>query len=172
MRHMTRAVFAFIVVACVTLDAYAILHLQEALGLEPCPMCILSRYSFIAVALVSLVAAIHGPRGTALQVYGALVAFFALVGIGISARHSWLQHHPPKIETCGADLDFMLSNMPFSRAFPKIFGGTGSCTVVEWSFLGLSIPEWAGVWFAIFLAIGLWALVRGRKEKGPGWRAA
>jgi disulfide bond formation protein DsbB len=98
MRHMNRAVFAFIVVACVTLDAYAIVHLQEALGLEPCPMCILSRYAFIAIAVVSLVAAIHGPRGTALRVYGGLVALFAAIGIGISARHSWLQHNPPKID--------------------------------------------------------------------------
>jgi disulfide bond formation protein DsbB len=27
---------------------------------------------------------------------------------------------------------------------------------VDWTLLGLSIPEWAGVWYAIFLAAALW----------------
>jgi len=167
MRHLNRAVFAAIAVICIVLDAFAILYLQQDLGLEPCPMCILSRYTFFTIAGIALIAAIHG-RGY--RAYGALMALFGAIGVGISARHSWLQHHPPKIESCGADLDFMLSNMPLSKAFPKIFAGTGSCSVVEWSFLGLSIPEWAGVWFAIFLATGLWMALR--KDKGPGRRAA
>jgi disulfide bond formation protein DsbB len=154
MRHLPRAVFAFIAVACIAMDAYAILYLQEELGLEPCPMCILSRYTFFTIAGLSILAAIHG---RAYKVYGTLVAVFAAIGIGISARHSWLQHNPPKIETCGADLGFMIQNMPLSKSFPKIFAGTGSCTAVDWKFLGLSIPEWAGVWFLVFGALALWA---------------
>ena len=164
MRTLTRAVFGLIAVACLALDAYAILYMQEELGLEPCPMCVLSRYTFIAIGVVSLAAAIHGPRGAALKAYAIVVAVLGAVGIGISARHSFLQHFPPKIETCGADLGFMIQNMPFSKAFPKIFAGTGSCTAVDWTFLGLSIPEWAGVWFALMAAAVLWlAFVRARR---------
>ena len=164
MRTLTRAVFGLIAVACLALDAYAILYMQEELGLEPCPMCVLSRYTFIAIGVVSLAAAIHGPRGAALKAYAIVVAVLGAVGIGISARHSYLQHFPPKIETCGADLGFMIQNMPFSKAFPKIFAGTGSCTAVDWTFLGLSIPEWAGVWFALMAAAVLWlAFVRARR---------
>ena len=37
----------------------------------------------------------------------------------------------------------------------KIFAGTGSCSKVDWKFLGVSIPEWAGVWFAAVLVVGL-----------------
>jgi disulfide bond formation protein DsbB len=171
MRPLTRAVFAFIFLACVALDAFAILYMQEELGLEPCPMCILSRYTFIAIGLASLAAAIHGPRRGWLKGYALAVALLAAIGVGISVRHSYLQHFPPKIETCGADLDFMLSNLPLSQAFPKIFAGTGSCTAVAWKFLGLSIPEWAGVWFLGFAALVLWLAFVRAKRVAPGWDA-
>ena len=161
---MTRAIFAAIFIACTAMVLTAIFYFQEELGLEPCPMCILSRYTFIAIAAVSLVAAIHGPQGAALKVYAAIVALLGLTGIGISLRHSYLQHFPPKMESCGADLDFILNTLPLSAAFPRIFGGTGSCSKVDWRFLGLSIPEWAGVWFLAFAIAVLWVAFRRSKD--------
>ena len=159
-----RTVFAVIFATCTIFVLTAIFYFQQELGLEPCPMCILSRITFIAIAAVSLVAAIHGPRGIALKVYAGLVMVLGAIGIGISARHSYLQHFPPKIESCGADLEFLINTMPLSQAFPRIFQGTGSCSKVDWSFLGLSIPEWAGVWFLVFLAVTFWlAFIRPRR---------
>ena len=156
-----RLVFAALFAICVTFVLTAIFYFQQHLGLEPCPMCILSRYTFIAIALVALVAAIHGPRGgVALKVYAGLAAVLALVGVGISVRHSYLQRNPPKIESCGADLEFMLNTMPWSQAFPRIFSGTGSCSKVDWSLMGLSIPEWAGIWYAVFAGVLLWTAFR------------
>ncbi|HLX24554.1 MAG TPA: disulfide bond formation protein B [Usitatibacter sp.] len=155
MKITPRIVFAAIFVACAGLIAFA-LYLQEQLGLEPCPMCILQRYAFITLGIVALVAAIHGPKGLMLKVYGGLVALIAIAGGGVAIRHSWVQHFPPKTESCGADLDFLVSSFPLSKALPKIFQGTGSCSAVDWTMLGLSIPEWALVWFAAFAAASLW----------------
>lgn len=160
MRPTPRIVFTAIFVIAAGLIATAILYFQQRLGLEPCPMCILSRYAFIALGLVALVAALHGPRGMALKVYGVLVALFAAAGIGISARHSYLQHFPPATESCGTDLEFLLETLPLTQAFPRIFAGTGSCSAVDWRLLGLSIPEWALVWFALFGAAALWISFR------------
>jgi disulfide bond formation protein DsbB len=164
MRLPTRGAFVFIAATCAALVAYAYFHLQEELGLEPCPMCVLSRYAFIAIGVVSLVAAIHGPRGAWLKGYAVVVTLLAAIGIGISTRHSYLQHFPPKIETCGTDLDFLVTNLPLVQAFPKIFAGTGSCTRVDWTFLGLSIPEWGLLWFLAFAVLVLWLAFR--KETG------
>ena len=50
----------------------------------------------------------------------------------------------------------MVGGLPLSQALPKIFAGTGSCSKVAWTFLGLTIPEWALVWFAIFGAVAIW----------------
>jgi disulfide bond formation protein DsbB len=157
MRITPRIVFGFIFVACAGLLGLAI-YLQESLGLEPCPMCILQRTAFIAVGIVALVAAIHGPRrGMLLKIYGALAALFAIAGAGVAARHSWLQHFPPKFESCGTDLDFLMSTFPLAQALPKIFAGTGSCSKVDWTLLGLSIPEWAFAWYVILAALAIWA---------------
>lgn len=164
MRLKVRIVFAAIAAVCASLLAYGIYYLQEELGLEPCPMCILSRYTFIAIAIVSLAGLIQGPRGAWLKGYAWVVALLSAIGVGISVRHSYLQHFPPKIETCGADIGFMVKNLPLSQAFPKIFAGTGSCTAVDWRFLGLSIPEWAGVWFLVFAVAALWTAYRHRGQ--------
>jgi disulfide bond formation protein DsbB len=155
MRPTPRIVFAAIFLACAALIAYA-LFLQESEALEPCPMCILQRYAVIALGIVALAAAIHGPRGAALKAYGALIALIAIAGGGVSIRHSYLQHFPPKMESCGTDLDFLINTFPLSQALPKIFAGSGSCSKVDWTFLGLSIPEWTLVWFLIFAATAVW----------------
>ena len=166
MKPRPRFVFGAIFLACTAMVLTAIFYFQEELGLEPCPMCILSRYTFIAIAAVSLAAAIHGPRGLALRIYAAIVAILGATGLGISLRHSYLQHFPPKVETCGADLSFLLNANPLGQALPKIFAGTGSCSKVDWQFLGLSIPEWAGVWYVVFAIAALWAGFRKPKNQG------
>jgi len=145
MRPSPRVVFAAIAVASAALVAYAIYYMQEQLGLDPCPM-----------------------RGRGLKVYASLITLLALCGIGVSIRHSYLQHFPPKMETCGTDLEFLLNALPLSQALPKIFAGTGSCSRVDWKFLGLSIPEWSGVWFAVFAALALWVAWRRGNEKRRG----
>lgn len=159
-RAFTRLAFAAVFASCAALVLTAIFYFQQELGLEPCPMCILSRYTFIAIGLVSLVAAIHGPRGLALRAYGSVVALLGAIGIGISARHSYLQHFPPKVESCGADLEFIMNTLPLAQALPKLFAGTGSCSKVDWRFLGLSIPEWAGLWFLGLAVAILWLSFR------------
>ncbi len=155
MRFTPRIVFAAIFAVCAGLLAFGY-YLQEYKGLDPCPMCILQRYAFFAIAFVALAAAVHGPRQIAVKVYGALVALLAVAGGGVAIRHSWLQHFPPARETCGTDLEFLLNTFPLSQAFPKIFAGTGSCSKVDWRLLGLSIPEWALVWYVILAAVALW----------------
>jgi disulfide bond formation protein DsbB len=157
MRLSNRAVFAFIFLACAALLADAIFYMQEQLGLEPCPMCILQRYAFIAVGIVALVGAMHG---RAVRFYASLVLLFSILGAGVAMRHSYVQHFPPKGQSCGTDLMFMLDAFPLTQALPKIFAGTGDCSAVAWTFLGLSIPEWALAWFVLFGALALWMCLR------------
>ncbi len=159
-----RVVFAGVFLACVLLLAFA-LYLQHVLSLEPCPMCILQRFAFIAIAAVALVAAIHGPRASGVVVYSTLVVLLAMAGGGVAIRHAWLQRFPTPSSSCGADLDYLLDTFPLSKALPAIFAGTGACDKVEWRLLGLSIPEWTLVWFVILAAVGIWAALRVRGPK-------
>ena len=157
-----RLVFAAIFLLCLSFILAAIFYFQGYLGLAPCPMCILSRVCYMAIGAVALVAAIHGPRGKAPKAYGVIVGLLALVGLGISLRHSWLQHFPPPVESCGADLDFILNTNSLAQALPKIFAAPGSCSEVQWSLLGLSIPEWAGIWYVLIGVAAVWYAFRRR----------
>ena len=159
MRLPSRLFFATVFVACAALLGIA-LYLQEEVGLEPCPMCILQRYAFTAIGLVALVGAIHGPRGTALKVYAALLVLLAIAGGGVATRQSYIQHYPPVTSSCGTDLEFLVNAFPISQALPKIFAGTGDCAAVHWRLLGLSIAEWALVWFVLFVVASVWFALR------------
>src|SRR5258708_20188406 len=94
MRFTPRIVFAAIFAVCAGLLAFGY-YLQEYKGLDPCPMCILQRYAFFAIAFVALAAAVHGPRQIAVKGYGALLALLAVAGGGWAVRHSRLHPFPP-----------------------------------------------------------------------------
>jgi disulfide bond formation protein DsbB len=154
-----RPLFAFIFLACLALLGFG-LYLQHIENLEPCPLCILQRYAFLAVGFIALLAALHNPARTGKRVYGALLALFAITGAAIAGRQSWLQHYPPVIADCGPDLEYMIESFPLSKALPMIFKGSGDCAEVVWRFLGLSIPEWALVFFILFGLIAVYLVSR------------
>jgi disulfide bond formation protein DsbB len=137
----------------------ASLYLQHVVGLEPCPLCILQRYAFVAVALFALIAALVPNLPSRIAHAAALL--FALVGGGTAAWHVWLQVNPPKFASCGPGLETLLTELPLARALPRIFHGSGDCTEVQWTFLGLSIAGWSLVWFTI-LFVALVAASRNR----------
>jgi len=157
-----RTLLGAVFVACLAIFGFA-LYLQHIEVIEPCPMCILQRYSFAVIALITLIGAIHNPGVIGARIYGVLVLLGALTGASISSRHSWLQHFPSPSYSCGADLEYLLDTFPLAKALPAIFSGTGECSEVKWRMLGLSIPEWALIWFVIFAVTALVVIVKSRR---------
>ncbi len=150
--------YTLVAVISAALMAYGLV-LQFFGGLEPCPLCILQRYAFVAVALLAGVAAtIESPRLG--RLFAALALLSTVAGAGMATWHIKLQLFPPEVGSCGPGLAYMLMELPLARALPRIFQGGGDCTAVDWSFLGLSIPAWALVWFVLLAA----ALVMGIRK--------
>ena len=145
-----RLIYFAIFFACAGLMGFG-LYLQQWEHLEPCPLCIFQRYAFVVTGLIGLVAAIHAPRKIGAWIYGTLRVLSAGTGAVVAARQTWLQHNPPKVLDCGPDLAYMLDSLPLAQVLPKVFKGEGDCAKVVWKFLGLSIPEWALVWFVLFI---------------------
>ena len=145
----TRQWLALIAAGCVAMLAFGILYLQEVVGLEPCPMCIVQRYALILVALVASVSAFL-PRG--FWQTGGLVKMGVIAGFGafVAARQSLLQWNPPEIMSCGRDFYGMIEAFPLKRAIPMIFKGSGDCSAIDWTFLGLTIANWS---FLVFSGI-------------------
>lgn len=143
-------------VVCAALLGYG-LYLQHVEGLEPCPLCVFQRIAFIALGLVFLVAAIHGPGRTAALAYGATGFVAAVAGAAVAGRHVWLQNLPAdKVPACGPGLQYMLDQFPLTRMIEKVLSGSGECASVDWSFLGLTIPGWALLWFVLLGVYLLW----------------
>ncbi|MGH8804328.1 MAG: disulfide bond formation protein B [Polaromonas sp.] len=148
-----RRVLALVSVGCVALLAFG-LYLQHVVGLEPCPMCIVQRYALVLVAIVSGITAIT--RNKPLLITGSgLLVLLSGFGAFVAARQSFLQWYPPEIVSCGRDFYGMIETFPLKRAIPMIFKGSGDCTKIDWTFLGLSIANWS---FLCFVAISLVAL--------------
>jgi disulfide bond formation protein DsbB len=159
-----RLIYLAVFLACAGLMAFG-LYLQHAEGLEPCPLCILQRYAFVAAGVIALVAAIHNPGPIGRWINSALLVLSAGAGAVVAGRQTWLQHNPPKVLDCGPDLAYMLDSFPLAQVLPKIFKGEGDCAKVVWKFLGMSIPEWALVWFAAIIVAAVLAVMLGRRPK-------
>lgn len=153
---------SLIALGCAGLLAFGILYLQNVVGLEPCPMCIVQRYALILVIIVAVIAAVmSGDRGQAIAivVMGALAAGGAFV----AARQSFLQWYPPEVMSCGRDLYGMIESFPLKRVIPMIFKGSGDCSAVDWSFLGLTIANWSFLCFSGIAALATLLVLRRRQ---------
>jgi len=158
-----RRVLALIAAVCVALLAFG-LYLQQVVGLEPCPMCIVQRYAMVLVGLSAGLAALLRPRAAHLT-GSALVVLFAGFGAFVAARQSFLQWFPPEVSSCGRDFYGMIENFPLRRAIPMIFRGSGDCTAVDWTFLGGSIANWSFVWFTVFMVAGALLFARQWRQR-------
>lgn len=153
LRWTFRTAFSIAAVICAAFIAFA-LYAQYQMHLDPCPLCIFQRMVVIALFIVFVIAAIHAPRGNGRRVYGVIATLVAAVGMGISGRHVWLQHLPAdQVPACGPGLDYMFDSFPLAKTLKMVFTGSGECAKVDWTFIGLSMPEWTLIWFVIF-AIG------------------
>ena len=150
--------------AVVGLMGYA-LFAEHVLGLEACPLCIFQRMAFIGLGVVFLVAGLHSPAGGLARVYGIVGVAVAGVGAAIAGRHVYIQNLPAdQVPACGPGLDYIMDAFPLLEALELVFTGSGECAVVNWSFLGLSMPAWTFIWY--LLLAGLAAFANWRRLAG------
>ncbi len=155
----TRFGFLLGFLGCAALLAVAA-WFQFVENLQPCPLCISQRVLVLVVGILYLAAWLHNrhPRR-----YGTLVGLTAMGGTSISARHVWLQHLPEdQVPACGPGLGYVFRHFPLTETLRLLVSGTGECSEVLWTFLGLTIPAWTLVAFLLLAAWGIWL----------GWRRA
>lgn len=158
-----RRVLAAIALICLAMLVFAIVYLQNVVGLEPCPMCVVQRYALIIVGVLCALAAL-ARRPWAWRLWGFLAVAVAALGAFTAAKQSWLQWNPPAFSTCGRDIYGMIESFPLQRAIPMIFRGSGDCSAVDWTFLGGTIANWSFVWFVIFALAIVMTLLRGGRR--------
>ncbi|AXY58195.1 disulfide bond formation protein B [Acinetobacter chinensis] len=161
MQKSYRLVSGLLVLASIVGMAFA-LYLEHGQGLSPCPLCVFQRVGLIGLGLISLIAFIHNPKTGAFR---RIYAFLGLASIGwaagVAARHVWLQNLPPdQVPSCGPGLDYWMDTLPLKSVFEQVLTGSGECALVDWTFLGQSLPVWSLVFFSVLVLISLWQLFR------------
>jgi disulfide bond formation protein DsbB len=139
----------------------AALYLQHFQDLEPCPLCIFQRIAVIAFGAICLLAFLHNCQHIGRRIYAGLAALASSAGVVVAGRHVWLQHLPAdQVPSCGPGLDYWLEALPVQQVINNVFKGAGECAVVDWSLLGVSLPEWTLLMFIGMTAIAVGQVVR------------
>lgn len=133
------------------------LYLQHVKGLAPCPLCVIQRYAFFGIGLFALV----GAFGNATKLGGVMALLSSLGGAGVAIHHVWIQANPTI--SCGIDpMETMLNRIISADLLPQVFRADGLCSALHDPILGLSIPQWAAVWFVALSVLLLWSLIQRR----------
>jgi len=153
-----RKLLALIVLLVVVSMAGGIFF-QYVLLLEPCPLCVLQRVAIIGAGIFAALGLLAAGAFGQLLAAGMATAF-ALAGAGVAGWHSWILVFPPESMTCGRPFQWFHDDFPLATWLPKLFAGEGDCLKVDWTFLGLAIPNMSLIAFLLLIITALLA-VRG-----------
>jgi len=135
------------------------LVIQTQNSLEPCPLCISQRLVFMGLGVLFLIGAFIPPAHLLKKVLTFLQVLAALGGAGVAMRHWYLQANKESmIADCGVGFDYMFENFPLEKAFKLLFRGTGDCAAIDWTFLGLTLPQLALISFVAFAVYAVYLL--------------
>jgi disulfide bond formation protein DsbB len=99
--------------------------------------------------------------GRAALIGGSVLLLINVVfGAFVASRQSWLQWFPPEVASCGRDFYGMIETFPLQRVIPMIFKGSGDCSKIDWTFLGLSIANWSFLSFTSISLIAVALIIR------------
>lgn len=133
------------------------LIIQTQFRLEPCPLCITQRMIFMGLGVLFLLAAFVPPNNWLKKVLLALQVLTGLSGAGVAIRHWYLQaNRESMIADCGVGFDYMFENFPLQKAFKLLFRGTGDCAAIDWTLLGLSLPQLGLIAFLGLVVYAAW----------------
>ena len=125
---------------------------------QPCPLCILQRYTYMALSAWCLIAAIQGPRGMAAISYAFGASIIAALGTGLA---TWQVSKGASMTSCLADpIGEFVNGLPSANWWPEFLFANGGCADQYPPLLGLTVPAWSLLWFSLFLLLGFWLIVR------------
>ncbi|QWD82109.1 disulfide bond formation protein B [Polynucleobacter sp. MWH-S4W17] len=149
---MKRTQYLFLSIFSLSLVIFAVILQQvgyKNVNFLPCPLCVLQRIGYLGVAISCLLAA-----GIPIlrKLFHGLAMLAAGYGVAVAGHHVWLLSHPA--ESCGIDpLELWINQLQVANKLPWLFKADGLCSAKLPAILGLQVPEWSLVWFAILLLV-------------------
>lgn len=145
-----KALLLFLTIAPLCLLASAF-YLQVYLHEDPCPLCIIQRYFFLATSIFSFLAFLFSLKNRlCTKSFFELLSFIStVIGACVAFHHVDIQLHPAF--NCGFDtLEPIVDGLLPAQIWPLFFKVSGLCETPYPPILGLSIPQWSFVCFTVF----------------------
>jgi len=156
MLNNTQKFYFLLLIFCLAMLTSSFI-LQYGIGLEPCPLCILSRIAVMLLTALIILILLINPQKKLLKTISSLsCSLIAFSGLAISCRHVFLQHLPKDaVPDCGPGFDYIIESFPLQDALTMILTGSGHCAEVSLVVFGLSLAEWTLISFAATFLISL-----------------
>lgn len=127
------------------------LYFQYGMDLKPCIMCIYQRTAVFGVLFSALLPLLKNNPITRLLAFVGW-GLSAIWGTLIALEHVDIQTATnPFFVVCEIVPNFP-SFLPLHTMLPNIFAATGDCGDINWEFVGMSMPQWMIVIFALYTA--------------------
>lgn len=165
-----RVLFFLAFIAC-ALSLGAALWLQYGFNLEPCLFCRWQRALLVIAGLICLVAAVHGPMARGWSRYALGLLLVALLGAGVAGAQVWLQtSSPEQLSAVANALERGLDNLSLHAWGELLHGESRLCAEINWSLVGISLPEWSLLCFVGLVLLAMYPLTNqiSRRIRGAG----
>lgn len=135
------------------------LFFQYYAGYEPCIKCIYQRLALWGVVFGALPALVFVKHAFVRWLSALSGLFFAAWGFKLSSDHLAIQNAPnPLFASCELVPNFPDWFKP-DVWLPSLFEARGDCAAIEWLFMGMSMPRWMQVIFALYCAAIVFAVL-------------
>ena len=153
-----RLIFAAVGVVCIALLSTAYFMQYGPGQQQPCPLCILQRYVYMAIAVLALFAATVGPKRVGAMWCAGVLGAFAATGAALAI---WQVSKGDSMASCLSDpVGQFVYNLPMRAWWPEFLAAYGGCADKWPPIFGLSVPLWSLIWFAGLAAICEFTLLK------------
>lgn len=161
LRRSTRAITAMALLCAGLVGAS--FYVQHVLLVEPCPLCMIQRYTYLLLAIVFFAAALPGPRPGVQRGLLVLALVLVVAGGGVAAYQSRLQLFPvAQAATCAPSLSYMIDTLPMNELIGRLFRAHGDCSDTSFKIFGLTLAQLSLAAFTA-LFVSLVAVLRRRR---------
>ena len=137
------------------------IFMDYILGLQACPMCMMTRYLFGVISVIAFLGFLIK------KIYlldKLLIVLTSVCGLAVTGKQIYLQNlSPEEISnlpmSCGMPLETQIEYFGFFGGIANAYKGGPACAEVNWSFI-FNFAEWGFLFFLIFLISSVFKLFR------------
>jgi disulfide bond formation protein DsbB len=135
--------------------------MDNILGLQACPMCIMTRYVF---GIIAVIASFGFIAKKLFLIDKFLIVLASMAGLAVTGKQIYLQNlSQEEINNlpmgCGMPLETQIEYFGFFGGIANAYKGGPTCAEVNWSFI-FNFAEWGFIFFLVFLISSILKIFR------------